>query len=119
MIRKNVVRAASQVWLLPSFVLLEFPLKFLKMVCLKAAAAILALVPLAFFHPGESAELIKREMQARNDQHAVATRSLAACQGSEQSVALKQRAAARRAAKVTDLRAKRGLTNSNFSTHLI
>ena len=46
----------------------------------------------------------------RNTQHAYASRALAKCQDSPQALALRERSAARRAAKAVELRQKRGLT---------
>lgn len=74
--------------------------------------AILALPAASLAHPGENVEAIKREMAQRNTQHAYASRALSNCQGSPQAVALKERSAARRAAKAMELRQKRGLTTS-------
>jgi hypothetical protein len=81
------------------------------MVAFKALAAVMAIIPLTLAHPGENVEAIKKEMAARNVAHAAATRSLAKCQGSVEALALRERSAARRAAKVTELRRKRGLTS--------
>lgn len=80
------------------------------MVGLNTLTALMAIVPLALAHPSEDVEVLKREMAQRNTQHAAATRSLAQCQDSVQALALRERSAARRAAKVTELRTKRGLT---------
>ncbi|KAI0125607.1 Intradiol ring-cleavage dioxygenase [Xylariales sp. AK1849] len=78
------------------------------MVALKTLVA-LAAVPLALAHPGENKEAIKREMAMRNAQHAIASRALSKCRDSPQAVELRSRAAARRAAKATQLRTMRGL----------
>lgn len=80
------------------------------MVGFKALAAVLAIIPIVLAHPGENVEAIKREMAMRNTQHAAATRSLSKCQDSTQALELRKRSAARRASKVKELRAKRGLT---------
>lgn len=86
------------------------------MVALNSLFAIAATLPLlACAHPGENVEVLKAEMAKRNTQHAAATRALSQCQGSEAALDLKARAAARRAAKVTELRKKRGLTTGEFS----
>ncbi|KAI1267604.1 Intradiol ring-cleavage dioxygenase [Xylariaceae sp. FL1019] len=81
---------------------------------LKSLAVALAL-PVALAHPGEDKEMMKREMVARNLQHAKASRALSACQGSPRAKALKSRAAARRAAKAHELRVKRGLIKEQMS----
>lgn len=74
-------------------------------------AALVAL-PLAFAHPGENTEAIKREMAMRNSQHAVATRALSQCQNAPHARSLREAAAVRRSETVRELRTKRGLTNS-------
>lgn len=83
-------------------------------------AAVLALslaLPSTLAHPGEqvTSESMKREMSLRNAQHAAASRSLSQCQNSPAAVALKARAAARRAEKVANLRTERGLHKSTLS----
>ncbi|KAH8657750.1 Intradiol ring-cleavage dioxygenase [Xylariales sp. PMI_506] len=80
------------------------------MVRINALVAIGAL-PLALAHPGEDKTILKREMAMRNEQHAKATRSLAACQDSPEAKALRVRAATRRANKAQDLRNRRGLSS--------
>lgn len=84
------------------------------MVGIKALAAVMAVVPMAFAHPGESVEAVKREMAVRNLAHAAASRSLGACEGSPEALAVKERSIARRTAKLTELRAKRGLTTGTL-----
>jgi hypothetical protein len=84
------------------------------MVSLQALAAIMA-IPLASAHPGDNIEAIKHEISVRNEAHAYATRALSKCQGTAESLALKERTAARRAAKAADLRRKRGLNDSTFN----
>ncbi|KAI1874250.1 uncharacterized protein JN550_002829 [Neoarthrinium moseri] len=79
------------------------------------AALVAPLVVLS--HPDVSEESIRHEMVLRNIQHAKATRALSAHEGSAAVVALRQRAAVRRAAKVTELRAKRGLTTQPLGHH--
>lgn len=85
------------------------------MVAFNHLCAILATVPLVLAHPGENVEAIKAEMMKRNVQHAAASRSLSQCQDSAQALALRERSAARRAAKVTELRKKRGLTSGTYT----
>ena len=85
------------------------------MVGFQALAAMMA-ISFAFAHPGENAEAIKHEMEVRNAAHAYASRSLSQCQGSAQSVAMRKRTAARRAAKVQELRQKRSLTASKATS---
>ncbi|CZR63100.1 related to GPI anchored dioxygenase [Phialocephala subalpina] len=85
------------------------------MVAFNSLVALLATVPLILAHPGENVEAIKAEMVKRNAQHAAATRSLSECQNSAEALALRERSAARRAAKVTELRRKRGLTTEPLS----
>lgn len=80
----------------------------------KALAAVMAIIPLALTHPGENVEAVKREMAMRSTQHAAAARSLSKCQDSTEALALRERSAARRAAKVTELRRKRGLTTGTL-----
>ena len=80
------------------------------MVTFKALVALMATIPLAFAHPGETADAMKAEMVKRNAQHAAATRALSQCQDSAQVLELKRRSVARRVAKVSELRTKRGLT---------
>lgn len=80
------------------------------MVVFRTLAAVMAFVPLVLTHPGENIDAIKREMAMRNTQHAAATRSMSNCQDSIEFVALKKQSAARRAAKVGELRRNRGLT---------
>lgn len=77
---------------------------------LQSLVAFLGLTAATFAHPGENVEAIKREMAQRNTQHAYASRALAKCQDTPQAVALRERSAARRAAKAMELREKRGLT---------
>lgn len=75
------------------------------------AAATLALPLAVLAHPGDNVDAIKREMDQRNTQHAHASRALSQCQNSPQALALRERTAARRAAKALELREKRGVTN--------
>lgn len=82
------------------------------MVNFQSLAATLALPVAILAHPGENVEAIKREMDLRNTQHAHASRALSQCQDSPHAVALRERTAARRAAKAQELREKRGLTHS-------
>ncbi|TVY75711.1 hypothetical protein LSUE1_G007944 [Lachnellula suecica] len=84
------------------------------MVAMKCLAAFMA-IPLALAHPEDTQEAIKREMGLRNVAHAAATRSLSECQGSAQALELRKRSAARRSAKVAELRAQRGLTDAPLS----
>lgn len=82
----------------------------------RALAAVMALalsVPSTLAHPGEQVtqDSVKREMSLRNAQHAAASRSLSQCQNSPAAVALKTRAAARRAGKLASLRTARGLNS--------
>ncbi|KAI0126145.1 Intradiol ring-cleavage dioxygenase [Xylariales sp. AK1849] len=84
------------------------------MVRVELLAAMMAL-PSVLAHPGENQEAIKREMVLRNDQQMKAARSLAACQDSPNALALRSRAAARRAAKASELRVKRGLGSEHMS----
>ncbi|KAK6071016.1 hypothetical protein SCUP234_09926 [Seiridium cupressi] len=83
------------------------------MVALSFLAAVLA-APLVLAHPGETAEAVKREMGMRNTQHAAASRALSQCQDTAEAVALRRRAAARRAAKADQLRAERGLLSKRM-----
>lgn len=85
------------------------------MVGFQALAAVVALTHCVLAHPGENVEAIKHEMRVRNLAHAAASRSLAACQDTPNAVALRERTAARRAAKATELRAKRGISKSMFN----
>jgi hypothetical protein len=87
------------------------------MVGFQALATVMAIIPIAFAHPGENVEAIKREMAMRNTQHAVASRSLGNCQGSPEAVTLRERTAARRASKAMQLRTKRGL-NKRVSSNI-
>jgi hypothetical protein len=87
------------------------------MVNLKRYTASLAfslLVGSAFAHPGEiqSAKEIKREVEKYAQAQQKAVRSMAKVQNTPHAVALKARAAERRAATVAALRAKRGITIS-------
>lgn len=88
---------------------------------LTAAVALSMALPSTLAHPGEKVtpESMKREMSLRNQQHAAASRSLAKCQNSPAALALKQRAIARRAEKVTKLRKERGLTASTSKPDLL
>lgn len=86
------------------------------MASLQSLVALLGLSAVTLAHPGENVEAIKREMAQRNTQHAYASRALANCQGSPQAMALRERSAARRAAKAMELREKRGLT-TGISEH--
>lgn len=81
---------------------------------LAASLAVSSLLGGAIAHPGEvqSAQQIKREIQKYAQAQQKAVRSLAKVENSPQAVALKARAAERRAATVAALRAKRGLINS-------
>lgn len=80
------------------------------MATLQSLVALLGLSAVTLAHPGENVEAIKREMAQRNTQHAYASRALAKCQNSPSAMALRERSAARRAAKAMELREKRGLT---------
>lgn len=85
---------------------------------LQSLVALLGLSAVTFAHPGENVEAIKREMAQRNTQHAYASRALAKCQDTPRAMALRERSAARRAAKAMELREKRGLT-TGISEHRI
>lgn len=89
------------------------------MISLQTLAALLVLPAATLAHPGENVEAIKREMAQRNTQHAYASRALSKCQSSPQAVALRERSAARRAAKAMELREKRGLTTGMFEYPII
>lgn len=82
------------------------------MVNFQTLAATLAMPVAILAHPGENVEAIKREMAQRNEQHAYASRALSECQNSASSLARRQRAMERRAAKAVELREKRGLSSS-------
>lgn len=86
------------------------------MISLQVLVALLGLPAAILAHPGDNVEAIKREMAQRNTQHAYASRALAKCQDSPQAVALRERMAARRAAKAMELREKRGLTTGKSDT---
>lgn len=86
------------------------------MVNFQTVAAALAMPVGILAHPGENVEAIKREMAMRNTQHAYASRALSSCQNSPRAVELRERTAARRAAKANELRQKRGLSHSEFHT---
>lgn len=71
----------------------------------------LALVASAIAHPGEkhSAAKLKRDLAIRDAHAQMGARSLAQCQNSAGSQALKQRSIQRRADTVNALREKRGI----------
>jgi hypothetical protein len=84
---------------------------------LKTLTASLALAPLiggALAHGSHTAEEIAAEIALRDRIAAFSKRSLDKCSNSAASLALKERAIARRAATAQALREKRGLTNGTF-----
>lgn len=74
----------------------------------------LALVASAIAHPGEkhSASKLKRDLAIRDAHAQMGARSLAQCQNSAGSQALKKRSIQRRADTVKALREKRGIKNT-------
>jgi hypothetical protein len=86
------------------------------MTFLKALTAALAISPwfagVASHAGGHSDEEIKAEITLRNEVIASSRRALAKCSNSAASLALKERALARRAATAQALREKRGLDDS-------
>lgn len=81
---------------------------------LAASLAVTSIIGGAIAHPGEvqSAKQIKREIEKYANAQEKAVRSMSKVQNSPYAVALKARAAERRAATVAALRAKRGITSS-------
>lgn len=65
----------------------------------------------AVAHPGDSAEEVRRELQAHNAAFPIARRAISACASSPNTAALKARSVARRAAAAENLRQKRGITH--------
>lgn len=79
-----------------------------------ASLAVSSIVGGAIAHPGEvqSAKHIKREIEKYTQAQHKAVRSMAKIENTPQALALKARAAERRAATVAALREKRGITTS-------
>lgn len=85
------------------------------MVSIKSIATLVAVIPFCLTHPGENEQAIQWERANQKNQHSVASRSLSKCQDLPQVLEMRGRTAARRAAKATALRMKRGINTSNFS----
>ncbi|KAI8955866.1 Intradiol ring-cleavage dioxygenase [Xylaria longipes] len=86
------------------------------MVNVRNLAASVALLGAALAHPGDSQDEVRRELQAHAAARPVARRALNACASAPNTVALKARAVARRAATAEALRQKRGITHKSLKS---